>query len=85
MEDTHFTETEKSKISEVKCENDARCFFDARGIMHQEFVPPGQTVNRQFYLKVLKRLRDSVRKKDQKCGAAMIRSFTMAMPLPTRP
>ena len=37
--------------------------FDANGIVHKEFVPPGQTVNQQFYLKVLKRLRDSVRKK----------------------
>ena len=31
--------------------------------MHKEFVPPEQTVNQQFYLQVLKRLRDSVRKK----------------------
>ena len=38
-------------------------FFDANGIVHKEFVPPGQTVNQQFYLEVLKRLRDSVRKK----------------------
>jgi len=33
------------------------------GIVHKEFVPPGQTANKQFYLEVLKRLRDSVRKK----------------------
>ena len=38
-------------------------FFDANGIVHKEFVPPGQTVNQQFYLEALKRLRDSVRKK----------------------
>ena len=38
-------------------------FFYAKGIVHKEFVPPGQTVNQQFYLKVLKTLRDSVRKK----------------------
>ena len=38
-------------------------FFDANGIVHKEFVPPGQTVNQQFYLEVLKRLRDSVQKK----------------------
>jgi len=38
-------------------------FFYANGIVHKEFVPPGQTVNQQFYLKVLKRLCDSVRKK----------------------
>jgi len=38
-------------------------FFDANGIVHKEFVPPGQIVNQRFYLKVLKRLRDIVRKK----------------------
>jgi len=27
MEDAHFTETKKSKTSEVKCENDVHCFF----------------------------------------------------------
>jgi len=38
-------------------------FFNANGIVHNKFVPPGQTVNQQFYLKVLKRLCDSVQKK----------------------
>jgi len=38
-------------------------FFDAKGIIHKEFVPPVQTVNQQFYLQLLKRLRDSVRMK----------------------
>jgi hypothetical protein len=27
MEEAHFTETEKSKTSEVKCKNDIHCFF----------------------------------------------------------
>jgi len=40
-----------------------RVFFNANGIVQKEFVPPAQTANQQFYLKVLKRLRDSVRKK----------------------
>ena len=31
--------------------------------MHKEFVPPGQTVNEQFYLEVLTRLPNIVRKK----------------------
>ena len=38
-------------------------FFDANRIVHKEFVPPGQTVNQQFYLEVFKRLRDSSREK----------------------
>ena len=38
-------------------------FFDVRGIVHQEFIPPGQTVNQEFYLDVLRRLRENVRRK----------------------
>jgi hypothetical protein len=38
-------------------------FFDCEGIVHQEFVPPGQTVNQHYYLEVLKRLREQVRRK----------------------
>jgi len=38
-------------------------FFDANGIVHKKFVPPGQTVNQQFYLEMLKRLRKNVQKK----------------------
>ena len=33
------------------------CFFDQKGIVHKEFVPPGQTVNAAFNTEVLKRLR----------------------------
>ncbi len=28
-------------------------FFDSQGVVHQEFVPLGETVNAQFYLEVL--------------------------------
>jgi hypothetical protein len=37
-------------------------FFDCHGIVHQEFVPEGQTVNAAFYEEVSKRLRDCVRR-----------------------
>jgi len=39
------------------------CFFDQKGIVHKEFFPPGQTVNAAFYVEVLKRLRENVRRK----------------------
>jgi hypothetical protein len=35
-------------------------FFDSLGIVHKEFVPPGQTVNQTFYQEVLGRLRQRV-------------------------
>ncbi|GFU43986.1 mariner Mos1 transposase [Trichonephila clavipes] len=37
-------------------------FFDAVGIVHQEYTPQGQTVNKEFYLDVMRRLREAVRR-----------------------
>lgn len=39
------------------------CFFDKDGIVHKEFVPPGQTVSKEFYRDVLRRLREDMRRK----------------------
>jgi len=39
------------------------CFFHHKGIVHYEFIAQGQTVNQQYYLEVLTRLRESVRRK----------------------
>ena len=38
------------------------CFFDHKGIVHNEFIVQGQTVNQRYYLEVLTRLRESVRR-----------------------
>jgi hypothetical protein len=38
-------------------------FFDIQGIIHKEFVSPGQTINGKFYCEVLKRLREGIRHK----------------------
>jgi len=38
-------------------------FFDWQGVIQYEFVPRGQTVNKEFYLAVLKRLREAVCRK----------------------
>ena len=37
-------------------------FCNGRGIVHKEFVPPGQTVNHAFYKDVLERLRKRVQR-----------------------
>jgi hypothetical protein len=38
-------------------------FFDWQGIIHHKFVPCGLTVNKEFYVAVLKHLREAVRRK----------------------
>ena len=47
----------------MKSQNNATDFFYIRGIVHCEFVPTGQTVNQVYYLEVLGRLREKVRRK----------------------
>ena len=38
-------------------------FFDYRGVVHHGFVPEGQTVNKEYYLAVLRRLCEAIRRK----------------------
>ena len=38
-------------------------FFDCEGVVHYEFSPRGQTINTEYYVEVLKRLRDAMRRK----------------------
>jgi hypothetical protein len=33
-------------------------FFDQKGNVHKEFIPPGQTVNAAFYMEVLRHLHE---------------------------
>jgi len=38
-------------------------FFDSEGVVHYEFLPQGRTVNKEYYLEVMQRLHEAVRKK----------------------
>ena len=40
-----------------------KIFFNIRGLVHHEFIPTGQTVNKKYYLDVLKRLREKIHQK----------------------
>ncbi|XP_071879535.1 protein GVQW3-like [Anas platyrhynchos] len=46
----------KARMSKSKQKSMLICFFDRHGVIHKEFVPPGQTVNAVFYVEVLTRL-----------------------------
>jgi hypothetical protein len=47
-------------------------FFDILGIVHKEFIPPGQTVNGKFYCEVLKQLREAFDTNVQTSGRTTI-------------
>ena len=38
-------------------------FFDYRGVVHYKFLPTGQIVNKEYYLSVMRHLREAIRKK----------------------
>ena len=38
-------------------------FFDYHGVVHQEFLPKGRTVNKEYYIEVMRLLREAIRKK----------------------
>ncbi len=38
-------------------------FFDCRGVVHYEFLPAGQKVNRYYYLMILLLWREAIRRK----------------------
>jgi hypothetical protein len=60
---------QKSTSESIKCEGVVDRFFYGRGVVHHEFVPRGQTVNGQFYLEVMKRLREAEqRKRPEACS-----------------
>ena len=41
-------------------------FYDKEGIVHYEYAPSGQTINKEFYVDVLRRLREDIRRKRPK-------------------
>ena len=50
----------KTRMSKSKIETIIICFFDSHGVVHKDFVPQGQTVNKQYFREALERLRKKV-------------------------
>ena len=38
-------------------------FFDYEGVVHHEYAPTGQAINKEYYVQILKRLPEAVRRK----------------------
>ena len=62
MEASRRAKTEKSMSSSVKCEGFAHCFLgNCKGVEHHEFLRKGRTANKEYYLEVIRRLREAIR------------------------
>lgn len=58
-----YKQFKRSRQSRSKIKVMLTVFFDYRGVVHYEFLPPGQTVNKEYYLSVMRRLREAIRLK----------------------
>ena len=54
----------KAQQSHNKIKTTLTVFFDWEGVVHHKYTPPGQTINKEYYLNVLCRLRDAVPQKE---------------------
>jgi hypothetical protein len=72
-------ETEKGAAVQVECESHVDGFFTPKVLCIMKFLRQGQTVNRWYYLEVLKRLRENVTRKDFSCGETTPGSSIMTM------
>lgn len=55
-------------------------FFLGKGLVHCEFVPYNQTVNKEFYMEVLRRLRDAVCRKRAELWKIRVRCCSCITP-----
>ena len=63
MENKRITKTKEARQVRSKVKVMLTAFFDDQGVVHHEYAPEGQTVNKHYYLEVLRRLRHTVRRK----------------------
>ena len=56
------SEPKKSRMGKSKIKTLLITFYDSKGIIHKESVPPGKTVNAVYYLGVMKRLLTRIRR-----------------------
>ena len=72
------TSPRPKKVGQVRSKTKVMllAFFDSEGIVHQEYAPDGQTINKEFYVEVFRRLPESVRRKRPENGGMATGSCT---------
>ena len=62
MEVTDFSSPQNARMSKLNVKTMLTAFFDCKGVVHHESAPQGETVTKEYYLAVLKRLREKIRR-----------------------
>jgi len=63
VETFNIPEAKKGQASAEQLQSDLDRFLDPRGVVHHNYAPQGQNINKEYYLEVLRCLRDVVRRK----------------------
>jgi len=63
VEGSHVSATKLGAQGVKQNKRHIMAFFDSKGIVHHEYAPNGQTINKEFYVEVLQRFRVSFRRK----------------------
>ena len=63
MEGSLVSATKDRALGAKQNKSHVTAFFYSEGIVHHEYAPDGQTITKEFYLEVLRHLRESVRRK----------------------
>jgi hypothetical protein len=70
-----ISKNEESSNVKIKTKTMLMVFFDVRGSIMVKYVRPNHMVNQQFYIQVLTKLQERIKKRDQIWGV-MIGFFT---------
>ena len=60
---TWFSTPEEGTAKVQQDQGHVNCVSDREGIVHHEYTPPGQTINKEHYLNILHWLRDAIQPK----------------------
>jgi hypothetical protein len=72
----------KARPSRSNSKDMLTVYFYHEGVVHHQYDPPGQTIPKGYYIEVLRRLRDAVRRKRPQLWQVVTGSFITTMRLP---